>query len=186
MQTLCYVMLAVVSVFCWMPVFGNILLHCRIWGFHFGDDEECRLMGFGVVWVLDAVSEKTCRFRLLGRKIRKRRKTLAVGYSLNHSSKTLTIWQQVGGSWGGVSVMIKARQAIQRKWRRIKIQATGHLFARGFFFPEDGGDSFLRNVGSYKAPHLRIRYSSLSFPKFKENKNSRISAKKQMIICINT
>jgi hypothetical protein len=24
------------------------------------------------------------------------------------------------------------------------------LFARGFFYPEDGGDTFLRNVGSHK------------------------------------
>jgi hypothetical protein len=37
------------------------------------------------------------------------------------------------------------------------------LLACGFFFPEDGGDTFLRNVGSHKiytAPHPRRRHSS--------------------------
>jgi hypothetical protein len=33
----------------------------------------------------------------------------------------------------------------------------------GFFYPEDGGDTFLRNVGSHKiytAPHPRRHHSS--------------------------
>jgi predicted RNA binding protein YcfA (HicA-like mRNA interferase family) len=37
------------------------------------------------------------------------------------------------------------------------------FLAIGFFFSEDGGEKFLRNVGShkiYKAPHPRRRYSS--------------------------
>jgi hypothetical protein len=37
------------------------------------------------------------------------------------------------------------------------------FLARGFFYPEDGGDTFLRNVGSHKiytAPHPRRRHSS--------------------------
>jgi hypothetical protein len=38
------------------------------------------------------------------------------------------------------------------------------FFARGFFYPEDGGDTILRNVGSidhiYTAPHPRRRHSS--------------------------
>jgi hypothetical protein len=37
------------------------------------------------------------------------------------------------------------------------------LLERGFFYPEDGGDTFLRNVGSHKIytpPHPRRRYSS--------------------------
>jgi hypothetical protein len=37
------------------------------------------------------------------------------------------------------------------------------FFARGFFCPEDGGDTFLRNVGSHKiytAPHPRRRHCS--------------------------
>jgi hypothetical protein len=41
------------------------------------------------------------------------------------------------------------------------------FFARGLFYPEDGGDTFLRNVGStkiYTAPHLRRRHSSQSPP----------------------
>jgi hypothetical protein len=40
---------------------------------------------------------------------------------------------------------------------------SGWFLARGFFYPEDGGDIFLRNVGSHKiytAPHPRRRYSS--------------------------
>jgi hypothetical protein len=37
------------------------------------------------------------------------------------------------------------------------------FLASGFFYPEDGGDTFLRNVGSHKiytAPHPRRRHSS--------------------------
>jgi hypothetical protein len=38
------------------------------------------------------------------------------------------------------------------------------FFAHGFFYPEDGGDTILRNVGSidhvYTAPHPRRRHSS--------------------------
>jgi hypothetical protein len=38
------------------------------------------------------------------------------------------------------------------------------FFARGFYYPEDGGDTVLRNVGSihyiYTAPHPRRRHSS--------------------------
>jgi hypothetical protein len=38
------------------------------------------------------------------------------------------------------------------------------FFPRGFFYPEDGGDTILRNVGSidhiYTAPHPRRRHSS--------------------------
>jgi hypothetical protein len=37
------------------------------------------------------------------------------------------------------------------------------FLSRGFFYPEDGGYTFLRNVGShknYKAPHPRRRHSS--------------------------
>jgi hypothetical protein len=43
------------------------------------------------------------------------------------------------------------------------------FLARGFFYPEDGGDTFLRNVGSHKiytAPHPRRRHYLLilNFP----------------------
>jgi hypothetical protein len=41
------------------------------------------------------------------------------------------------------------------------------FLARRFFYPEDGGDTFLRNVGSHKiytAPHPRRRHSSQSQP----------------------
>jgi hypothetical protein len=38
----------------------------------------------------------------------------------------------------------------------------GNSVNSGFFYPEDGGDTFFRNVGSYKtyaAPHPRGRHS---------------------------
>jgi hypothetical protein len=38
------------------------------------------------------------------------------------------------------------------------------LLARGFFYPEDGGDTFLQNIGSHKiynGPHSRRRHSSM-------------------------
>jgi hypothetical protein len=38
------------------------------------------------------------------------------------------------------------------------------FLARGFFYPEDGGDMFLRNVGSHKiytAPHPRRLHFSI-------------------------
>jgi hypothetical protein len=49
------------------------------------------------------------------------------------------------------------------------------LLARGFFYPEDGGDTFLQNVGSHKiytAPHPRRRHSSNSivFSSFSSHK----------------
>jgi hypothetical protein len=44
--------------------------------------------------------------------------------------------------------------------------ATSRWFlARGFFYPQDGGDTFLRNVGShniYTVPHPRRRHSSVT------------------------
>jgi hypothetical protein len=43
-------------------------------------------------------------------------------------------------------------------WRRVDAASCSRwFFARGFFYPEDGGDTILRNVGSidyiYTAPH---------------------------------
>jgi hypothetical protein len=43
------------------------------------------------------------------------------------------------------------------------LPASRWFLASGFFYPEDGGDTFLRNVCShkiYKVPHPRIRHSS--------------------------
>jgi hypothetical protein len=37
-----------------------------------------------------------------------------------------------------------------------RLLATSWFLARGFFYPEDGGDTFLRSIGSHKmytAPH---------------------------------
>jgi hypothetical protein len=45
-----------------------------------------------------------------------------------------------------------------------KFAISRWFFARGFFYPEDGGDTILRNVGLidhiYTAPHPRRRHSS--------------------------
>jgi hypothetical protein len=52
-------------------------------------------------------------------------------------------------------------------WDMSEFAATcsGWFLVRGFFYPEDGGDTFLQNVGSHKiytAPHPRRRHSSLN------------------------
>jgi hypothetical protein len=48
--------------------------------------------------------------------------------------------------------------------RRLAAATCSHWFlARGFFYPKDGGDNFLPNVGSHKiytAPNPRRRHSS--------------------------
>jgi hypothetical protein len=50
------------------------------------------------------------------------------------------------------------------QFRNLFLHICSRWFlARGFFYPEDGGDIFLRNVGSHKiytAPHPRRRHSS--------------------------
>jgi hypothetical protein len=49
-------------------------------------------------------------------------------------------------------------------WQFCSCLLTRWFFARGFFYPEDGGDTILRNVGSidhiYTAPHRRRHHSS--------------------------
>jgi hypothetical protein len=54
--------------------------------------------------------------------------------------------------------------ALTQKACRIWLTTCSCWFlARGFFYPEDGGDAFIRNVGSHKiytAPHPRRRHSS--------------------------
>jgi hypothetical protein len=48
--------------------------------------------------------------------------------------------------------------------RRSAATCSRWFFARGFFYPEDGGDTILRNLGSIDyidtAPHARRRHSS--------------------------
>jgi hypothetical protein len=51
-------------------------------------------------------------------------------------------------------------------WRRVDLAATCSrwFLVHGFFYPLNGGDMLLRNVGSHKkytAPHPKIRHSSL-------------------------
>jgi hypothetical protein len=44
----------------------------------------------------------------------------------------------------------------------VALYRTSWFTARGYFYPEDGGDTFLRNVGWWKiytAPHPRKRHS---------------------------
>jgi hypothetical protein len=51
---------------------------------------------------------------------------------------------------------------VEDTWQ-IAATCSRCFLAHGFFYPEDGGDMFLRNVGSHKiytAPHLRRRHSS--------------------------
>jgi hypothetical protein len=46
---------------------------------------------------------------------------------------------------------------------RLNLQGSRWFLARGFFYLEDEGDTFFRNVGSHKiytAPHPRRRHSS--------------------------
>jgi hypothetical protein len=52
-------------------------------------------------------------------------------------------------------------------WRLNHQSKTRWFLACGFFYPEDGGDTFLRNVGShniYTLPHPSRRHSSESPP----------------------
>jgi hypothetical protein len=66
----------------------------------------------------------------------------------------------------------------QQTTKNFRVQAYGNVteqiaaicsrwfLAREFYYPEDGGDTFLRNVGSHKiytAPHPRKRNSSIPF-----------------------
>jgi hypothetical protein len=47
-------------------------------------------------------------------------------------------------------------------WDVIAATLSGWFLARGLSFPEDGGDTFLQNIGShkiYRAPHPRRRHS---------------------------
>jgi hypothetical protein len=41
------------------------------------------------------------------------------------------------------------------------------FLARGFFYPEDRGDIFLRNVGSHKIYFSLVKIISFSLPTFK-------------------
>jgi hypothetical protein len=61
---------------------------------------------------------------------------------------------------------LQGRKIRERGTSRLQSAATcSHwLLARGFFYPQDGDDTFLRNVGLihkiYTAPHPRRRHSS--------------------------
>jgi hypothetical protein len=70
--------------------------------------------------------------------------------------------------------------------KRAEVIGSSHLshwfLAHGFFCPEDGGDTFLRNFGShemYTAAHPRRRNSSFVQDCFQNNSQEIIRAKVQ-------
>jgi hypothetical protein len=83
-------------------------------------------------------------------------------YSSSWRMPSSGVWRRVDVvDWTDVS-----EDTIASIFRVVSSAATCSrwFFARGFFYPEDGGDSILRNVGSidhiYTAPHPRRRHSS--------------------------
>jgi hypothetical protein len=71
--------------------------------------------------------------------------------------------------------------------QRNSCSQTANTFprAKNFFYPEDGGDTFLRNVGSYKtyaAPHPRRRHSSFKSPMIASNGKYDIKVPQQQVI----
>jgi hypothetical protein len=49
------------------------------------------------------------------------------------------------------------------RWLQTSEESSASILARGFIYPEDGGDTFLRNVGLhkiYRAPLSRRQHSS--------------------------
>jgi hypothetical protein len=70
------------------------------------------------------------------------------------------MWWSVDIVWTDVS---EERIASILRVEKSAATCSRWFLAPGFFYPEDGGDTFLRNVGSYKtytAPHPRRRHSS--------------------------
>jgi hypothetical protein len=68
------------------------------------------------------------------------------------------MWRRVYLVWTDVS-----EERIASIFRVEKSESEGRWLVRGFFSHEDEGDTFFRNVGSYKiytAPHPRRRHSS--------------------------
>jgi hypothetical protein len=59
---------------------------------------------------------------------------------------------------------IRQRGASVSRWQSA-VTCSSCFLAHGFFYPEDGGDTFFRNVGSHKmytASHPRRRHSSVN------------------------
>jgi hypothetical protein len=64
------------------------------------------------------------------------------------------------------------KDEVKRMWKKAVVAGAATcsrwFLARGFFYSEDGGDTFLRNIGSihkiYTAPHPRRRHSSYFVP----------------------
>jgi hypothetical protein len=86
----------------------------------------------------------------------------------NYSSSDLRFSQQwlwrmpSSGMWRCVH-LVWTDVSEERIGSIFRVEKFSHLLARGFLYPEDRGDTFLRNVGSHKiytAPHPRRRHSS--------------------------
>jgi hypothetical protein len=81
------------------------------------------------------------------------------------------MWRRVNLVWTDVSeeyrLHLQGRKLLERGTRVQSAATCSRWFLAGrFFYPEDGGDTFLRNVGSHKiytAPHPTRRHSTNSF-----------------------
>jgi hypothetical protein len=69
----------------------------------------------------------------------------------------------VNRRFGGTHRLQLQGRKTRERGTRVRCLQPRWFLARGFFYPEDGGDTFLRNVGSHKiytASHPRRRHSS--------------------------
>jgi hypothetical protein len=80
------------------------------------------------------------------------------------------MWRRVDLVWTDVSeeriasIFRVEKSAIEEPAWASAATCSRWFLARGFFYPEDGGDTFLWNIGLHKiytAPHPRRRHSSI-------------------------
>jgi hypothetical protein len=68
--------------------------------------------------------------------------------------------------WRRVDVVNRRFGGMYRLHLQSAATCTRWIHNRGFFYPEDGGDTYHRNVGSHKiytAPYPRRQHSSLNY-----------------------
>jgi hypothetical protein len=78
-------------------------------------------------------------------------------------SCALLFYQRIRSNKNKNYVRSEVFTAVTMKTMQTAATCSRRFLARGFFYPEDEGDTFLRNVGSHKiytAPHPRRRHSS--------------------------